>query len=68
MYTLGPGQLNDQARLVSFGEKILVSNPNSLAALLLLADYYGDDAKPGSAAKAISYSQKVIEVSKADAP
>lgn len=68
MYTLGPGQLNDQARLVSFGEKILVANPNSLAALLLLGGYYGDDSKPGSAAKAISYSQKAIEVAKADAP
>ena len=68
MYTLGPGQLNDKARLVSFGEKTLASNPNSLAALLLLANYYGDDTKPGSAAKAIAYSQKVIEVAKADAP
>ena len=68
MYTLGPGQLNDQARLVSFGEKILASNPNSLAALLLLANYYGDDNKPASAAKAISYSQKIIEVAKPDAP
>jgi len=68
MYTLGPDQLNDKARLVSFGEKILASNPNSLAALLLLANFYGDDAKPGSAAKAITYSQKVIEVAKADAP
>src|ERR1017187_10119125 len=52
MYTLGPDQLNDQTRLVSFGEKILVSNPNSLPALLLLASFYGDDSKPGSAAKA----------------
>lgn len=68
MYTLGPGQLNDQARLVSFGEKILASNPNSVPALLLLASYYGDDNKPGSAAKAVTYAQKVIEVSKADAP
>src|SRR5450631_4031863 len=68
MYTLGPGQLNDQARLVSFGEKILVSNPNSLAALLLLASFYGDDSKPGSAAKAITYSQKAIDVAKGDAP
>ncbi len=68
MYTLGPGQLNDQARLVSFGEKVLVSNPNSLAALLLLAGFYGDDSKPGSAAKAITYAQKAIEVAKADAP
>ncbi len=68
MYTLGPDQLNDKARLVSFGEKTLASNPNSLAALLLLANYYGDDTKPGSAAKAISYSQKAIEVARPDAP
>jgi tetratricopeptide (TPR) repeat protein len=68
MYTLGPGQLNDPARLVSFGEKTLVTNPNSLPALLLLANFYGDDSKPGSAAKAITYSQKVIDVAKADAP
>jgi tetratricopeptide (TPR) repeat protein len=60
--------LNDQARLVSFGEKTLSSNPNSLPALLLLAGYYGEDSKAGSAAKAVSYSQKAIEVAKADAP
>ncbi len=68
MYTLGPGQLNDQARLVSFGEKALAANPNSLPALLLLAGYYGDDTKPGSGAKAITYAQKAIEVAKPDAP
>jgi tetratricopeptide (TPR) repeat protein len=68
MYTLGPGQLNDKARLVSFGEKVLASNPDSLAALLLLAGFYGDDTKPGSAAKAITYAQKAIEVAKPDAP
>jgi tetratricopeptide (TPR) repeat protein len=68
MYTLGPGQLNDKERLLSFGEKTLAADPNSLPALLLLANYYGDDTKPGSSAKAISYAQKVIEVSKADAP
>ncbi len=65
MYTLGPGQLNDQARLVSFGEKTLATNPNSLPALLLLATYYGDTH---SSAKAITYAQKAIEVAKADAP
>jgi tetratricopeptide (TPR) repeat protein len=68
MYTLGPGQLNDKERLLSFGEKTLAADPNSLPALLLLANYYGDDGKPGSSAKAISYAQKAIEVSKADAP
>jgi len=68
MFTLGPGQLNDKERLLSFGEKTLAADPNSLPALLLLANYYGDDTKPGSSAKAISYAQKAIEVSKADAP
>jgi tetratricopeptide (TPR) repeat protein len=65
MYTLGPGQLNDQARLVAFGEKMLSSNPNSLTALLLLANHYSE---ANNSTKALSYSQKVIEVAKADAP
>jgi tetratricopeptide (TPR) repeat protein len=65
MYSLG--QLNDQTRLVAYGEKTLAANPNSLATLLLLASYYGDDTKPGSAAKAVSYAQKAIAVAKADA-
>ena len=65
MYTLGPGQLNDQARLVSFAEKILSSDPNSLMALLLLANHY---AEANSSAKAITYAQKAIEVAKADEP
>jgi len=68
MYTLGPGQLNDQARLVAYGEKTLAANPNSLPALLLLAGFYSDDTKPGSLGKAITYSKKVLELAKADAP
>src|ERR1039458_2269289 len=66
MYSLG--QLNDQTRLVAYGEKTLAANPNSLPALLLLANFYGDDSKPGSAGKAITYAQKAIEVAKPDAP
>jgi tetratricopeptide (TPR) repeat protein len=68
MYTLGPGQLNDQARLFAYGEKTLAANPNSLPALLLLAGAYVDDAKPGSLGKAVTYSQKAIGVAKADEP
>jgi tetratricopeptide (TPR) repeat protein len=68
MYTLGPGQLNDQARLFSYGEKTLAANPNSLPALLLLAGTYVDDSHAGSLAKAVTYSQKAIEAAKADAP
>jgi tetratricopeptide (TPR) repeat protein len=66
MYSLG--QLNDQTRLVAYGEKALAANPNSLPTLLLLANFYGDDTKPGSAAKAVSYAQKAISVAKADEP
>lgn len=65
VYTLGPGQLNDQTRLVTFAEKMLASDPNSLLALLLLSGHYADS---GSPAKAITYAQKTIEVAKADAP
>jgi tetratricopeptide (TPR) repeat protein len=61
-------QLKDGARLVAFGEKMLAANPNSLPALILLANYYSEDPKPGGAAKAITYCQKTIEVAKADAP
>jgi len=64
MYTLGPGQLNDPTRLVTFGEKTLAANPNSLPALLLMASYYSDS---NSSAKAITYAQKAIEVAKPDA-
>jgi tetratricopeptide (TPR) repeat protein len=66
IYTLGPGQLNDQARLFAYGEKALAANPNSLPALLLLAGSYVDDARPGSLGKAITYSQKAIAVAKPD--
>lgn len=64
LYTLGPGQLNDPTRLVTFGEKTLAANPNSLPALLLMASYYADS---NSSAKAITYAQKAIEVAKPDA-
>jgi tetratricopeptide (TPR) repeat protein len=68
MYTLGPGQLNDQPRLFAYGEKALAANPNSLPALLLLAGAGVDDPRPGSLAKAIGYSQKAITVANASDP
>ena len=68
MYTLGAGQLNDQPRLLAYGEKTLTANPNSLPALLLLAGSHVEDAKPGSVVKAITYSQKAIIVANASAP
>ena len=68
MYTLGPGQLNDSARLVAFGEKSLAADPNNLPALVMLASFYVDDSKPASVGKAVSYSQRAIGLAKADAP
>ena len=67
METLGPGQLNDLPRLIAYCEKTLTTNPNSLVALLELASFYSEDAKPGSAAKAIGYAQKAIAVANPDA-
>jgi tetratricopeptide (TPR) repeat protein len=65
MYTLG--QLNDSARLVSYGEKALATNPNNVAVLLMMANYYVEDTKPASVAKAVTYSQKVIDLTKTGA-
>lgn len=61
-------QLKDQTQLVAYGEKILATDPNNLPALLLLANAYVDDSKPGSTAKAITYAQRAITAAKADAP
>jgi len=61
-------ELKDTPRLIAYGEKTLATNPNSLPTLLLLADTYVNDPKPGSAAKGAAYAQKAIEVAKADAP
>jgi tetratricopeptide (TPR) repeat protein len=61
-------ELKDTQRMIAYGEKTLASDPNNLPALLLLAGTYVDDPKPGSAAKAVPYAQKAIEVAKADAP
>jgi tetratricopeptide (TPR) repeat protein len=61
-------QLNDRPRLVAYGEKTLATDPNNLSALLLLANAYVDDPKPGSLAKAVTYAQRAIAAAKADAP
>lgn len=66
MYTLG--QLNDSARLFSYGEKALAANPNSIPTMLLLSNAYVEDARPAGWSKAITYSQKVIALAKPDAP
>ena len=61
-------ELKDTSRVVAYGEKALAANPNNLAALLLLANSYVDDPKPGSVAKGAAYAQRAIAAAKADAP
>jgi tetratricopeptide (TPR) repeat protein len=61
-------ELKDTARAIAYGDKILATNPNSLSTLLLMANTYSEDPKPGSIAKAATYAQKAIDVAKADAP
>jgi tetratricopeptide (TPR) repeat protein len=68
MYTLGPGQLNDPARLISYGEKSLAADPNNTATLLLMANAYVEETSSAAIAKSVTYAQKVIELAKADAP
>ncbi len=61
-------ELKDTSRVVAYGEKALAANPNNLAALLLLANNYVEDSKPGSVTKAVGYAQRAIVAAKADAP
>jgi tetratricopeptide (TPR) repeat protein len=68
MFTLGPGQLNDPARLVSYGEKSLAADPNNIATLLLMANAYVEETSPAAIGKSVTYAQKVIELAKAEAP
>ncbi len=60
--------LKDNGRLLAYADKTLAANPDHLPTLLLLANFYADDAKPGSSTKAIAYAQKAIAAAKADTP
>jgi len=61
-------ELKETNRVVAYGEKALAANPNNLAALLLLANSYMEDTKPGSVAKGAAYAQRAIAAAQADAP
>jgi hypothetical protein len=51
-------QLNQPQRLLSYGEKTLAANPDSIPTLLMMADAYAAD--PKEASKATIYANKVI--------
>jgi len=61
-------ELKDSARVISYGDKVLATNPNSLPTLLMLAGTYVEDPRPGSLAKAVGYAQKAANEAKAEAP
>ncbi len=61
-------QMNNPQMLNEFAEKALAKNPNSLPTLILLANAFSEDQSPASAAKAVTYARKAIELAKADEP
>jgi hypothetical protein len=65
---LSLSELKDTHRLTSYAEKTLAANPNSLPALLLLANTYVGSSEPGSQTKAATYAQRAIVAAKADDP
>jgi tetratricopeptide (TPR) repeat protein len=65
---LSLSELKDSRRLIAYAEKALAANPNSLPALLLLANTYADSSDPGGLAKSVTYAQKAIAIAKADDP
>jgi tetratricopeptide (TPR) repeat protein len=59
-------ELNDYAKLNSFGEKALASDPNNASLLTLLANAFAEDQKGTNLAKADAYARKAIELVKSD--
>jgi tetratricopeptide (TPR) repeat protein len=59
-------EMQDNKRLIAYAEKAIATNPDNMAALLMLANTYVQS--PETAAKAIPYAQKVIVLAKADQP
>ncbi|HSA94317.1 MAG TPA: tetratricopeptide repeat protein [Terriglobales bacterium] len=58
-------QMNDRQRLVSYAEKTLAANPESVPVLVLLADTFGSD--PKTAARGVEYGRKATELADKEA-
>jgi hypothetical protein len=65
---LSLSELRDNHRLISYAEKSLAANPNSLPALLLLANTYVNSSEASSVAKAVTYAQRAVIAAKANDP
>lgn len=66
IYTLG--QLNDAARLASFGDKALAANPKSVPTLVMLAEAFGNSPTPGYTARGEGYARKALDLLNVPAP
>ena len=62
VYSLG--QLKDPARLVSFSDKALARNPNSVSTLVVLAATFAEQPDQASTMRAAGYARKALELSK----
>jgi len=62
VYSLG--QLKDPARLASFADKALTSNPNSISTLVVLAATFADQTDHASTTRAETYARKALDLSK----
>jgi tetratricopeptide (TPR) repeat protein len=63
VYTLG--QTNESARLLTFGEKALAANPNSVSMLAALANAFAESSDQTFAPRAETYARKALDLAKA---
>jgi tetratricopeptide (TPR) repeat protein len=62
VYTLG--QTNESARLLTFGERALAANPNSVSMLAALANAFAESADQTFATRAETYARKALDLAK----
>ena len=60
-------EMREPARAITYGEKLLAKNPESLATLVLMAGLYAEEQKAGNPVKALAYAKKAIDLANADA-
>jgi tetratricopeptide (TPR) repeat protein len=60
VYTLG--QTNDSARLLTFGEKALAANPNSVSMLVALANSLAESSDQKLVSRAESYAHQALDL------
>jgi tetratricopeptide (TPR) repeat protein len=57
-------QMNQPAKFAEFGEKLLASNPDDMATLVMLANVFAQEQNGAHFAKASEYAHRAIELAK----